>query len=73
MAHFIDHKSTSDRPLTFEILWNLPQLSFFRHLQSLCRDQGDITTRRFYENKCLSGPGTWGSILVIYSVNGSGL
>lgn len=36
------------------------------YLQSLCRDQGDITTITFYKNKCLRGPGTWGSISELY-------
>lgn len=49
--------------------WETCRLCQMTHyLQTLCRDQGDITTRTFYENKCLHGPGTRGSIRVVYSV-----
>lgn len=37
-------------------------------LQMTCQDQDDITTQTYYENKCLSGPGTCGSISELYTL-----
>lgn len=44
----------------------LCQITYY--LQTLYRDQVDISTRTFHENRYLYGPGTRGSILELYTL-----